>query len=55
MRAISVLRYVVLGAVGGDSPSSLLAIGGIGGASLGAALGYLEDRKLAAEQRPRVR
>jgi hypothetical protein len=27
----------------------------IGGASLGAALGYLEERKLAAEQRPRVR
>lgn len=27
----------------------------IGGASLGAALGYLESRRLAAEQRPRVR
>jgi hypothetical protein len=27
----------------------------IGGASLGAALGYLENRKVAAEQRPRVR
>ncbi len=27
----------------------------IGGASLGAALGYLEQRRLAAEQRPRVR
>jgi hypothetical protein len=27
----------------------------IGGASLGAALGYLEKRKLATEQRPRVR
>ena len=27
----------------------------IGGASLGAALGYLQERKLAAEQRPRVR
>ena len=32
------------------------AIAGIiGGASLGAALGYLESRRLAAEQRPRVR
>jgi hypothetical protein len=29
--------------------------GAIGGASLGAALGYLEKRKLAAGQRPRVR
>ena len=27
----------------------------VGGASLGAALGYLESRKLASEQRPRVR
>ena len=27
----------------------------VGGASLGAALGYLENRKLAAERRPRVR
>jgi hypothetical protein len=30
-------------------------VGIIGGASLGAALGYLEERKLAEEQRPRVR
>jgi len=30
-------------------------VGIIGGASLGAALGYLENRKLAAEQRARVR
>jgi hypothetical protein len=30
-------------------------VGIIGGASLGAALGYLEQRKLAAERRPRVR
>lgn len=30
-------------------------IGLIGGASLGAALGYLEKRKLAEERRPRVR
>jgi hypothetical protein len=30
-------------------------VGLIGGASLGAALGYLEKRKLATEQRPRVR
>jgi hypothetical protein len=30
-------------------------VGLIGGASLGAALGYLEDRKLAEERRPRVR
>jgi hypothetical protein len=43
------------GAIGGDSPSGLLALGVIGGASLGAALGYLEIRKLAQEQRPRVR
>jgi hypothetical protein len=43
------------GALGGDSPSWLPAIGGVGGASLGAALGYLESRKLAVEQRPRVR
>ena len=30
-------------------------VGIIGGASLGAALGFLESRRLAAEQRPRVR
>ena len=30
-------------------------VGLIGGASLGAALGYLEERKLAEERRPRVR
>lgn len=36
--------------------ASVQAIAGIiGGASLGAAVGYLENRKLAAEQRPRVR
>jgi hypothetical protein len=43
------------GAIGGDSPSGLLAPGVIGGASLGAALAYLESRKLAEERRPRVR
>ena len=43
------------GAISGDSPSGLLAPGVIGGASLGAAIGYLEKRKQAAEQRPRVR
>ncbi len=33
-----------------------IAVGGVlGGASLGAALGYLESRKLAEERRPRVR
>ena len=32
-----------------------LVVGIIGGASLGAALGYLENRKLAEERRPRVR
>jgi hypothetical protein len=30
-------------------------VGLIGGASLGVALGYMEERRLAAEQRPRVR
>jgi hypothetical protein len=30
-------------------------VGIIGGASLGAALGFLENRKLAQGQRPRVR
>jgi hypothetical protein len=34
---------------------SIAITGTIGGASLGAALGYLEKRRLAAEQRPRVR
>ncbi len=34
---------------------SIVIIGTIGGASLGAALGYLESRKLAEERRPRVR
>jgi hypothetical protein len=46
-----------------EQPPMLLAVyvlvqgmvGLIGGASLGAALGYLEQRRLAAEQRPRVR
>ena len=46
-----------------DQPSLLLAlyvlvqamVGLIGGASLGAALGYLENRKLAAEREPGVR
>lgn len=43
------------GAIGGDSPSGLLATGVIGGALLGAALGHLENRSLAEERRPRVR
>jgi hypothetical protein len=34
---------------------SIAIIGTIGGASLGAALGYLENRKLAERQSPRVR
>jgi fucose permease len=34
---------------------SIVIIGIIGGASLGAALGYLEQRRLAEGQRPRVR
>ena len=34
---------------------SIAITGTIGGASLGAALAYLERRKLAEEQRPRVR
>jgi hypothetical protein len=42
--------------VGTSGTIVLFAITGIvGGASLGAALGYLEDRKLASERRPRVR
>jgi hypothetical protein len=32
-----------------------VVVGIIGGASLGAAFGYLENRKLASERRPRVR
>ncbi len=46
----------------GQAPSLLLQhllvqamVGLIGGASLGAALGYLEKRRLVAERRPRVR
>ena len=39
------LRYLLVQAM----------VGLIGGASLGAALGYLENRKLAEERRPRVR
>ncbi len=46
-----------------EQPSLLLVlyvvvqamVGLIGGASLGAALGYLENRRLAQERRPRVR
>jgi hypothetical protein len=34
---------------------SIAITGTIGGASLGAALGYIENRKLAQENRPRVR
>ena len=34
---------------------SIVITGIIGGATLGAALGYLENRRLATEQRPRVR
>jgi hypothetical protein len=42
--------------VGTSGTIILYAITGtIGGASLGAALGYLENRKLAERQRPRVR
>jgi hypothetical protein len=56
------LGMSVLG-TGWDQPPLLLVqyvlvlgmVGIIGGASLGAALGYLENRKLAQEQRPRVR
>ena len=36
-------------------PGSYAVAGLVGGASLGAALGYLENRKLAEEQRPSVR
>jgi hypothetical protein len=43
------------GAIGGDSPSGLLAIGVIGGATLGAALGYFKYRDLTEERGPRVR
>src|SRR5215211_4327268 len=42
--------------MGTSGTIALYAITGIiGGAALGAALGYLESRKLTAEQRPRVR
>ncbi len=37
------------------NPGLFAITGAIGGASLGAALGYLENRKLAEERRPRVR
>lgn len=37
------------------NPGLFAITGAIGGASLGAALGYLEIRRIAAEQRPRVR
>lgn len=46
--SIPILRQV--GVVG-----SITVAGVVGGASLGAALGYLENRKLLAEQTPRVR
>jgi len=36
-------------------PGSYVVVGLVGGASLGAALGYLETRKLASERRPRAR
>ena len=38
-----------------DEAGNIAIIGIIGGASLGAALGYLESRRLASERRPRVR
>ena len=47
--SIPIIRQL-LGAAG-----SIAIAGLVGGASLGAALGYLEERKLAEEQRPRVR
>ncbi len=43
------------GTIAGDSPYSLLAMGIIGGALLGATLGYLEQRRLAEGRGPRVR
>jgi len=47
----------ILGELGeqGNLAFASTLIGTIGGAFLGAALGYLEHRKLAQEQRPRVR
>ncbi len=58
-----VIALAVTGAVGfgiggviaGDSQFRFLVAGLIGGASLGAALGYLENRKLTEERGPRVR
>lgn len=43
------------GAIAGDSPAWLLAVGALGGASLGTTLGYLEYRTRPENGRPRVR
>jgi len=55
LTVVGAVGFGLGGAIAGDSLPWLLAIGSIGGASLGAALGYLEDRSLADTQRPRVR
>ncbi len=45
--------FPIIGSVG--EVGSIAVAGLVGGAALGAAFGYLENRKLAAEQRARVR
>jgi hypothetical protein len=62
MRATSVVRFTIFGAAGFGTGAALAGAllgvvglpltGAVGGASLGATLGYLESRMLASERRP---
>jgi hypothetical protein len=55
LAATGTVGFGVGGAIAGTSQSWFLVAGLIGGTSLGAALGYLEQRRLAEERSPRVR
>jgi hypothetical protein len=55
LAATGSVGFGIGGGIAGDSQSWFLVAGLIGGASLGAVLGYLEERKLAEQRRTRVR
>jgi hypothetical protein len=54
MKRTSLIRLGGMAAMGAVAITATI-IGTIGGASLGAALGYLERRELTGERKPRVR